>query len=204
MKVHVVADPFGTMFLESQLASVRKAMPDAEIVATVVPSYDAALLPRADTAAGAVMIGPGVVMLAPPPVANYSYSIRPGAAPIVQGWSGDGSPPLAVGREPWTGCDCPASFRIGEWFAAIEPVAQANPDAVSRWMECVQAAVGPEPPRPGLGDMVSDALSSLGITKERVGAAAKAVGIKDCGCSKRQSAVNAWGAKYLGLPPGRG
>lgn len=52
--------------------------------------------------------------------------------------------------------------------------------------------------RAGLGDMVKSALSSVGITEERVTAA---VG-KPCGCSQRAAAMNAFGAKYLGLPPG--
>lgn len=56
--------------------------------------------------------------------------------------------------------------------------------------------------KPGLGDMVAAGLSAVGITKERVQAAAKAVGVKDCGCAGRQAALNRLGAK-LGLPPGR-
>lgn len=51
----------------------------------------------------------------------------------------------------------------------------------------------------GLGDMVSSALSAVGITKERV---SKILG-KPCGCGKRAEAMNKFGAKYLGLPPGR-
>lgn len=47
----------------------------------------------------------------------------------------------------------------------------------------------------GLGDMVADGLSAVGITKERVSAV---VG-KDCGCSKRQAALNEWGRRHLGI-----
>ncbi len=43
----------------------------------------------------------------------------------------------------------------------------------------------------GLGDMVAAGLSAIGITKERV---SKAVG-GDCGCAKRQEALNALGRK---------
>lgn len=50
----------------------------------------------------------------------------------------------------------------------------------------------------GLGDMVKAGLSSIGITEERV---SRAIG-KPCGCGKRAAAMNAFGAKYLGLPPG--
>jgi hypothetical protein len=44
---------------------------------------------------------------------------------------------------------------------------------------------------PGLGDMVSSALSAVGITKERVSAA---IG-RDCGCKGRQEALNAIGRR---------
>lgn len=46
----------------------------------------------------------------------------------------------------------------------------------------------------GLGDMVASALSAVGITKERV---SKALG-KDCGCAKRQAALNDLGRR-LGI-----
>ena len=45
--------------------------------------------------------------------------------------------------------------------------------------------------RPGLGDIVSSGLSAIGITKERV---SKLVGV-DCGCHKRQQALNELGRK---------
>jgi hypothetical protein len=45
--------------------------------------------------------------------------------------------------------------------------------------------------RPGLGDMVKGALSSIGITEERVSAA---IG-RPCGCSERAEALNALGRK---------
>ena len=53
----------------------------------------------------------------------------------------------------------------------------------------------------GLGDMVADGLSAVGITKGRVQAVASAVGVSDCGCGKRQAALNKIG-EQLGLPPG--
>ncbi len=56
--------------------------------------------------------------------------------------------------------------------------------------------------RPGLGDMVASGLAAVGITKERAQAVANAVGVKDCGCAKRQAALNELGAKF-GLPPGQ-
>ena len=56
--------------------------------------------------------------------------------------------------------------------------------------------------RPGLGDMVASGLAAVGITKERAQAVASAVGVKDCGCAKRQAALNKLGEK-LGLPPGQ-
>lgn len=56
--------------------------------------------------------------------------------------------------------------------------------------------------RRGLGDMVADGLAAVGITKDRVQRVASAVGIKDCGCAKRQAALNRVG-EAIGLPPGQ-
>lgn len=57
-------------------------------------------------------------------------------------------------------------------------------------------------PRLGLGDMVAAGLSSVGITKQRAQAVANAIGIRDCGCSKRQEAMNEWGRTIgIGGPP---
>lgn len=64
-----------------------------------------------------------------------------------------------------------------------------------------RAACGKARPR-GLGDMVADGLSAVGITKERVQAVSSAVGIEDCGCKGRQKKLNELGRKYLGLPAG--
>jgi hypothetical protein len=50
------------------------------------------------------------------------------------------------------------------------------------------------PAGPGLGDRVASALSAVGITKERVSALAGG----DCGCKKRQEALNDLGRK-IGL-----
>ena len=45
--------------------------------------------------------------------------------------------------------------------------------------------------RPGLGDMVASGLSAIGITKQRVSKLAGG----DCGCAKRQQALNDLGRK---------
>lgn len=52
---------------------------------------------------------------------------------------------------------------------------------------------------PGLGDIIAAKLESVGITKDRVQAVASKVGIRDCGCGKRQKMANDLGAKYLGI-----
>jgi hypothetical protein len=57
--------------------------------------------------------------------------------------------------------------------------------------------------KPGLGDRVADALKSIGITEDGVQAIASKVGISDCGCGRRKSALNELGAKFLGMPPGK-
>ena len=46
-------------------------------------------------------------------------------------------------------------------------------------------------PSPGLGDMVAAGLSAIGITKERVSAVVGG----DCGCAKRQEALNELGRR---------
>ena len=45
----------------------------------------------------------------------------------------------------------------------------------------------------GLGDMVARGLESVGITKERV---SRTLGVEDCGCRKRQEALNRLGRKF--------
>ena len=44
-----------------------------------------------------------------------------------------------------------------------------------------------------IGDTVERCLRFFGITKERVQAA---TGTQDCGCSKRQAAMNDWGYRW--------
>ena len=47
------------------------------------------------------------------------------------------------------------------------------------------------PAKPGLGDMVAAGLSAIGVTKQRVSKLAGG----DCGCAKRQQALNDLGRK---------
>lgn len=56
---------------------------------------------------------------------------------------------------------------------------------------CRDARKTCESPKLGLGDMVAAGLSAIGITPERV---SKAVG-GDCGCTKRQEALNELGRR---------
>lgn len=49
---------------------------------------------------------------------------------------------------------------------------------------------------PGLGDLVASGLAAVGITKERVQAVASKVGVKDCGCKKRQQRLNDIGRRF--------
>lgn len=52
----------------------------------------------------------------------------------------------------------------------------------------------PVAPQPhGLGDYVAAGLSAIGITPERVSAT---LGVKDCGCKKRQAKLNELGRKF--------
>ena len=59
------------------------------------------------------------------------------------------------------------------------------------WVEIDTAHPAYPRANPGLGDMVAAGLSAVGITKERVSKLAGG----DCGCHKRQQALNALGRK---------
>lgn len=75
-------------------------------------------------------------------------------------------------------------------------LAEAWPAVV--WQAGDDIGVDPEHPaypRPGLGDLVASGLAAVGITKRRVSVVAKAFGVRGCGCSKRQRALNALGRR---------
>ena len=63
------------------------------------------------------------------------------------------------------------------------------------WTVDVDHPAYPRPRPAGLGDLVAAGLEAVGVTKERVSAA---LGVKDCGCSKRQAALNEMG-KRVGI-----
>jgi hypothetical protein len=64
--------------------------------------------------------------------------------------------------------------------------------ALFREKMAAEAKLKPSPPpQPGLGDMVAAGLSAIGITKERVSAVVGG----DCGCAKRQEALNKLGRR---------
>ena len=90
----------------------------------------------------------------------------------------------------------PPSCCIGELVDSALDAAGLEKDR-SRGPSAGDAASEPKPT--GLGDMIAAGLSAVGITKQRVQALASRVGIKDCGCSKRQKAANELGRKYLGI-----
>ena len=79
-------------------------------------------------------------------------------------------------------------------------------------MKCVKCGVAATAPnvlrpcpfvvRPGLGDIVASGLSAVGITKARAQAVAEAIGLEDCGCSRRQQLLNELGHRIgIGSPP---
>ena len=80
-----------------------------------------------------------------------------------------------------------------------EAVSNCNIDPISlRCRVCGAAVSAPHvrrncgTPSPGLGDMVAAGLNAVGITKERVSAIVGG----DCGCDKRQEALNDIGRKF--------
>jgi hypothetical protein len=89
---------------------------------------------------------------------------------------------------------------LGQHFLHIDKMYRPEvPEAAAKnhLLKLLRQRFADAPPvRPGLGDMVSAGLSAVGITKERVQAVANAVGIKDCGCAKRQAALTKLGRKF--------
>ena len=59
-------------------------------------------------------------------------------------------------------------------------------DSASKWF-----------PRCGLGDRLAAVLSAVGATKERAQAAARAMGLADCGCAERQAWLNKIGRAHV-------
>lgn len=53
----------------------------------------------------------------------------------------------------------------------------------------------PRAARPGLGDMVAAGLDAIGVTQDRVQSVATRVGIRDCGCKRRQQRLNELGRR---------
>lgn len=88
---------------------------------------------------------------------------------------------------------------LGEHFLHIDKmyrpgVREAADKNALLWLLRERYADAPPAPRapPGLGDYVAAGLSAVGITPERVSAA---LGVKDCGCKKRQARLNELGRK---------
>lgn len=88
---------------------------------------------------------------------------------------------------------------LGRHFIHIDKMYRPNvPEAAAKneLLELLRQRFADAPPaRPGLGDMVAAGLSAVGITPERV---SKALGVKDCGCKKRQQQLNDLGRR-LGI-----
>lgn len=71
--------------------------------------------------------------------------------------------------------------------------------------KCIRCGVARNPPyprrrcTPGLGDIVAAGLETVGITKDRAHAVARAIGLDDCGCDQRKEDLNRLGFRYLGI-----
>lgn len=82
----------------------------------------------------------------------------------------------------------------GVWVCALCGSPSRDQSAPHRGL-CRCEPVGQPQPQPrGLGDIVKDGLSAIGITEERV---SKLLG-RPCGCGKRREALNRLGEK-LGI-----
>lgn len=88
---------------------------------------------------------------------------------------------------------------LGRHFLHLDKMYRPNvPEAAAKnaLLKLLRQRFADAPPaRPGLGDMVAAGLSAVGITPERVSAA---LGVKDCGCKKRQEQLNDFGRR-LGI-----
>lgn len=166
------------------------------------------------------------------PVRPWSVDDYPGKLLAAEGSPGRPWPALTIKRdagEPATalvpqrfvrdgGCPdwlpselCEPALRanakvLGQHFLHIDKMYRKDvPEAAAKneLLELLrQRYADAQPTQRGLGDMVAAGLAAVGITKERVQAVASKVGINDCGCKKRQAALNRAG-QYLGLPPGQ-
>jgi hypothetical protein len=71
------------------------------------------------------------------------------------------------------------------------------------FVACTKPALSPPAAQPaqgrGLGDIVSDSLSAVGVTKELAQSVASKLGVKDCGCGQRQKWMNEQGKKWFGI-----
>jgi hypothetical protein len=114
---------------------------------------------------------------------------------------------LHLGKGTIASPDCPANAmkpRVVEEVCRTlgiqvpEPLTKAERAAHPGRVLPAMGKARTRPHPPGLGDLVAAGLSSVGITKERVQRVANAVGIKDCGCAKRQAALNRLSDRLLG------
>ena len=81
----------------------------------------------------------------------------------------------------------------GGWTCVCQCGYSTQTQASTAYHVC---STGTQMAKPGLGDMVASGLAAVGITKERAQAVASAVGVKDCGCKKRQEKLNELGRKF--------
>jgi hypothetical protein len=85
---------------------------------------------------------------------------------------------------------------LGDHFLHLDKMYRPNvPEAAAKneLLELLRQRFADAPPAsPGLGDLVAAGLSAIGITPERVSAA---LGVKDCGCKKRQQQLNDLGRR---------
>ena len=81
--------------------------------------------------------------------------------------------------------------KLAQARGAGSPDACVTHDYGDGWVEIDTEHASYPREKPGLGDIVASGLSAIGITKERVSKLAGG----DCGCHKRQEALNELGRK---------
>jgi hypothetical protein len=162
--------------------------------------------------AAGVFIEPDIFPVRPWSVADYPGDLR-----VLEGAPGRGWHGFTIARRPgqydlirqryvrdggcpdWLPADlCEPALEanakvVGKHFLHLDKMSrQVVPyaDAKNKLLEMLRQRF-----RPGLGDYVAAGLSAVGITPERV---SDALGVKDCGCKKRQAKLNELGRR-LGI-----
>lgn len=151
---------------------------------------------------GSLLYAEGSPRMAWPALTLRRQGGAPGMALVPQRFVRDGGCPDWLPKELCRPAMDANAKVLGRHFLHIDKMYRRGvPEAAAKnaLLEMLRQRFSGSPPAaPGLGDIVAAGLSAVGITKERVQRVANAVGVKDCGCAKRQAALNRLSDRLLG------